>query len=244
MSWPWGNPSSLPPTLGSVVLKLAWRVLDPAAGDDLERFVHLPALLKHEDGTQESVEVGLVGLHIAHKTLSAMTWVWATFEQVDNLPLEPDPPDTSSRYTFYNPKCSDCPVNTPTDAGVPTQLVRELPIEEVTQEINDAAQTRLTALNTVLQFYRLVGAQWPKNPELAASLSLPCIASEHSPVPSGNPQPALLTNPVLESFNQKESCMDCHASASIASGRAATPGGALFDRPGSADFLFLFTHVP
>lgn len=243
VSLPWGNPERSPPALGSMALKLAWKVMDPVAGDELARFVHLPAVVQHNDGTEETVEVGLVGFHIAHKALSAMTWLWATFEQVDNLPLETDPPSSTRHFSFYNPACKECRTNTPTPTGTPTQLVRKLPIEDVTQAVNASAQGQLEQFGSVLQYYRLVGAQWPTNPALANSLSLPCIPSEHDAVPSGAPQPARLTNPVIESFNQDSSCMDCHATASIATGGASKAGDVLFARPGSADFMFLFTHA-
>ena len=41
--------------------------------------------------------MGLVGLHIAHKTQHAPQWIWSTFEQVDNY-KGPDP-------SFNDPAC-------------------------------------------------------------------------------------------------------------------------------------------
>ena len=32
--------------------------------------------------------VGLVGMHVAHKTNTSTPWVWATFEHVDNLVVD------------------------------------------------------------------------------------------------------------------------------------------------------------
>lgn len=53
------------------------------------------------------VLIGLVGLHIIHKTANAQQFVWATFEHIDNSPddnqLSNLPP--GSRYAYYNPNC-------------------------------------------------------------------------------------------------------------------------------------------
>jgi hypothetical protein len=87
--------------------------------------------------------MGLVGLHIVRKTHQLQQWMWATFEQVDNVPGGSNHP-TSVPYSFHNPTCGASPLCTPNAtpnptpvSGTPTlypvQVVREYPIPVVGQ---------------------------------------------------------------------------------------------------------------
>jgi len=72
------------PTTGAIELKAAWRILtDPS---QYGRYLTSNAVLVNGDGSCTTATVGLVGLHIIHKTTSQPQFIWATFEQVDNLP--------------------------------------------------------------------------------------------------------------------------------------------------------------
>ena len=75
-------------------LKAAWRVLtDPAQSS---RYLTGQAVLVN-NGVCSTATVGLVGLHIIHKTVTQPQWIWATFEHVDNVP--PASPATfTNRY--------------------------------------------------------------------------------------------------------------------------------------------------
>lgn len=79
------------PITGAIELKAAWRVLtDPK---QYGRYLTAQAVLVN-NGTCTNATMGLVGLHIIHKTVSQPQFIWATFEQVDNLPA-----------TFSNASC-------------------------------------------------------------------------------------------------------------------------------------------
>src|SRR5437763_13489978 len=53
------------------------------------------------------VTVGLVGLHIIHKTAKAPQFVWATFEHVNNAPSTADIQNNTLLpwYTYFNRNC-------------------------------------------------------------------------------------------------------------------------------------------
>ena len=90
---------------GSIEIKTAWRIIDPAAGDDPSRyytqlaFVAVPGDLVN-GGRQfcSSVMLGLVGMHIIQRNPVDKNnpkllpqWIWATFEHVDNAPMAQSP---------------------------------------------------------------------------------------------------------------------------------------------------------
>ena len=61
-----------------------------------------------------AADFALVGMHIAARTVSSPTWIWATFEHVDNTAvndLEKDSKGRTLRPTFFNPDNPTKPVN-------------------------------------------------------------------------------------------------------------------------------------
>jgi len=68
-----------------------------------------PAVLETDPPVLKEVEVGLIGFHIAYKIpqqeVSTPGWVWATFEQVDNLQVDNPPPGIDLKPTLSNPAC-------------------------------------------------------------------------------------------------------------------------------------------
>ncbi len=129
---------------GSIVLKTAWRVLDPAKGDEAlyltipGRFAVRAADSADGRARCHDLTLGLVGMHIMRKVRSGngSDWIWSTFEHVDNAPLaanarnpnsivtfDPFPtgchePNAGTRpYTFFAPDCPDCPPNRIADAN-------------------------------------------------------------------------------------------------------------------------------
>jgi len=68
-----------------------------------------PPVLETDPPVLEEVEVGLIGFHIAYKIpkqeVSTPGWVWATFEQVDNLQVDNPPPEIDLKPTLSNPAC-------------------------------------------------------------------------------------------------------------------------------------------
>jgi hypothetical protein len=91
-----GNCPTGNPIVGAMELKAAWRILtDPSQN---ARYLTSQAVLVSPGGSCANATVGLVGLHIIHKTVSQPQFIWATFEQVDNVP-------PASPATFSNPNC-------------------------------------------------------------------------------------------------------------------------------------------
>lgn len=204
--------------VGAVEIKAAWKVLSP---DEIasNRFYTTQAIVFNDEQGSTSpganpVTVGLVGLHILHKTESESSWFWSTFEHVDNT--------TSS---FFNPDCpaSQCPPNHQTaarpyvelDAGgqpvnAPVQVTRTTALSAETAALNAYYQGLLKG--SPWANYQLISTQWATG---------------------GAPQgtPAILANTTMETFIQSDSsCMGCHTSATTAVG---TP----------ADFSFLLSKA-
>ena len=229
---------------GAIMVKAAWKVLsDPAM--DRARFHTSEVLVYTPASTNPKVQetcvhatVGLVGLHISHKTVSAAQWVWSTFEHVDNAPKEADVKsgNLKAAYNFYDPACKDCVVNKaaprPWDPNKPsanhTQVVRldpfsaaEAPIPASAKARNADAQRLLASVSakSVWQNYELLSTQWPTN------VGGNCTAKAADPF--GTPAPQFLANTTLETFIQgkvplaSSSCIACHSNAAMTSGATA-----------------------
>lgn len=226
--------------VGAVMIKAAWKVL--GEGDDPSRF-HTSKALVYTPATanppvQESCvaqTVGLVGLHIGHKTESAPQWIWSTFEQVDNVPTEAEVQGGTlkAHYNYFDPACKDCAVNqAPPRPWIPnlkttppSQVVRVDTLPDFAR--NSAQQQNQTALGllqgvnqkSVWQFYQLISTQWPTDP------GSNCVASPTAPL--GNPAPQFLANTTLETYiqgqtpNVSSSCIGCHGNAAMTTGAAS-----------------------
>jgi hypothetical protein len=196
LSFPYSGQSSAT-ELGAMEFKAAWKVL--GANDTASHFFTQQAIVYNdENGTPSPgpnpVTVGLVGLHITHKTKKQQKWLWSTFEQVEN--------DTQS---FFNPKCSatQCPPNVETATQPYFELNPDGTPHNKPAQVVPAVQTTAASLNTTFQgllpntpwaYYKLISTQWVGE--------------------FGNaPKPAKLGNSVLETFvanTNPYSCMDCH----------------------------------
>jgi len=97
---------------GAMEIKMAWKQLTQA--DDRSRYFVRHATAVRLNGSKFDADFGLVGMHIAVRTGSSPTWVWATFEQVDNTDvndLERDSLGRPLRPSFFNPDTPTKPVN-------------------------------------------------------------------------------------------------------------------------------------
>lgn len=110
-------PSGVPGgALGSIEIKAAWLpISDPA---QQRRYRMQRAIVLDADGGCHAVDVGLVALHIIHKTQSQPTWVWATFEHVDAAPVAGASP-SSGTYLFNRPDCRPSPIPASCELGKP-----------------------------------------------------------------------------------------------------------------------------
>ncbi len=204
-------PSGTKDKAGVMEIKIAWKVLKEGK-DFPERYLTSKAYLFTPDSGYKWCTVGLVGMHISTKTESSPQWIWTTFEHIDNLetnaltrihgkPLRP---------SFYDPYCPICPINKFPDTTktiIKNQIQRILPIPKATQEINRSVQALLAKENSPLQYYQLIGAQWPTapssppypNPAPDSIYTLPEAVSNKS---GGKPIPLWVTNMVMETYFQ------------------------------------------
>ncbi len=76
----------------SIELKLGWRVFPEGTSQEtLDRYYVRDAMIEVADTDSktgeafiiENIKVGLIGMHITHKTPDYPQWVWSTFEHVD-----------------------------------------------------------------------------------------------------------------------------------------------------------------
>ena len=170
-------PSSSPGKYGAIEIKAAWRILtDAEANANPKRFYTSSAWVvdPKNPGHCTKAVVGLVGLHIAHKTAEFAGWVWSTFEQVDNVPAPGVSPPPQG-YSFSSPSPGPAPpfgfapptawkpvppASLPPKPTVATKVWRINPIPPEAVTLNTAVHALPGISGTVWQFYELVDAQW------------------------------------------------------------------------------------
>ncbi|HET6979013.1 MAG TPA: hypothetical protein VFI24_21955 [Pyrinomonadaceae bacterium] len=231
VAFPCGGPTG---PEGAIMVKSAWKVISAA---DKARF-HTQTVLVYSPASQNPKYaascspklMGLVGLHIGHKTDSASQWLWSTFEHVDNVPTEADVASgkLKAKYNYYNPKCSakNCPPNkVPPRPWNPTkvsafhsQVVRmnmfkgnEFAFTSADARNADALKLLLgVSSKSVWQNYELISTMWPTN-------TGKCQALPSDPL--GTPAPNFLANTTLETYiqgmvpNVSSNCIECHNNA-------------------------------
>jgi hypothetical protein len=211
--------------IGSIEYKSAWKIL--GKGDDPSHFFTQEAIIYNDQPLcpkgqkcpdpepspeKQPVLVGLIGLHIVHKTASNTGWVWATFEQDEN--------DTKS---FFNPHCVSCAVNTP-----PTlQPYRELdaqghplnPPTQIKSIPTDPDDTNASELNTTFQGY-LKGTPWAHYKLVSAQWMGEFSVTPFKPQQMGNNVMETYVTPGPSTYG----CLQCHGHA------IARPSGKASDR--------------
>lgn len=246
---------------GSMVFKASWIELPDPSQWPYFKTSKAYVVDPGSNGSPRLVTVGLVGLHIVHKTAKSPQFIWATFEHVNNAPSAEDVKNNALRpwYTFYNARCKPqtdhyrCNPNAqpignnpahrvlprysadPYDA--PVQVVRENSISRTT--FNDVAGLnqwvwtliRASNPNSVFVNYQLVDVLWANAPAVVP------IASA-IPLTAGNPLPNpsihKVVNTTLETYFQNTStCLDCHTQAAIATAAAT--------KKIASDYSFLFS---
>ncbi len=232
-------PMTTTSTLGSIMVKAAWRL--STSSDDSKRFYAINAqIYNSQTKTCTPSTVLLVGLHIAHKVDPFTEWVWSTFEQVDNVPPDPDvspkPSPPPNGYSFnngtgtpptpngYNYKPPLTAPGTPTPTPSPVQVTRVNPIPNTptgqsTRDVNLYYQGLLRG--TVWQYYQLVVTQWPANPGIGQGKPFMLMQKGGVyPLNAGAAFPANdAVNTTMETYFQTQndaagaggnSCMSCH----------------------------------
>lgn len=188
---------------GAMEIKASWKVLTAQEAQSGRFYTRQAYVFNDNEGTPSPgpnpVTVGLVGMHILHKTQTETKWFWSTFEQVDN-----------TTTSFFNPKCTGCSPNTQTakqpytelDANgkplnAPVQVTRVAPIQA---DAGLNAYYRGLLKGSVWENYQLISTQW---------------ATGGAP----NGTPAVLANTTMETYIQpRSSCMGCHSNATTTAG--------------------------
>ena len=215
---------------GSLEIKASWRIMD---GDDESRYHTTQARVMQYDaqgaatGKYQSATIGLVGLHVVYKAPGFPQWIWATFEQVDNAPLQANAATATAHYAYFNPQCTGqycaqntAPVTNMVPFDTPNPITRITPIRAGTASTNATWQARLAG--TVYANYELISPQWPSDPLNPGN-------------PQGTPTPGTVANVTMESYVQPtSSCMDCHSTARTPNSRTKT----------NYSFIFLFARTP
>jgi hypothetical protein len=231
IDWPQGVYSTdTEPVAGSIFIKSAWKIL--TSEDDESKFYRTEAYIYNEAGgpfpfsdeptvTEScSIEtVGLVGLHIVHRTNSAPQFIWATFEHVDNAPWLADFANgtPSGSYSLFDasscpaadgkPSCTfnqlpDHPWNPEKTGQTPSQIVRVAAPGHYAEYVNSNMQITLGSNygETVWANYFLVDVQFPTVTVVEDSST--GLATENPAYPDGMPTPTFLANSTMETYVQ------------------------------------------
>ena len=222
--------------VGAIELKAAWMEVKNESLPKWKRYkLSRAVVLDPFSDTLREATVALVGLHILHKTTNQPTWVWATFEQVDNVPGGETPP---AGYNFYNPDCQ--PRNVALSGGgsatvrcssnvappyylnkanpVPLQVTRTNPIDAVDAEpVNKRMQENIRKFypNSVWQYYELVDVIWSQRiqPDPKKPIEAPRNISTSSMTSGAH----IVANTTLETYVQDQfTCYNCHVFSHIA----------------------------
>ena len=197
---------------GSFSVKLAWKIIDAQRGERGDRFFTMPARVRDLDERGAPIDrpatVGLVGMHIVHKTESSPQRIWATFEQVDNLAID-EIAHPGRHASFHSDACPICAPNQPPRLDMqghldrtPVQVARAVPIAPETGELNREAEASLARSGSVWQFYRLIGVQWPTIPSATPPGPDGDPLQQMIDRSGGAPNPKFLSNVVMETYVQ------------------------------------------
>src|SRR6218665_95957 len=178
-------PSGTADSVGTIEIKATWKIM--TGDDDTTKFycrrarIFVPA---SESATGQPLylteTVGLVAMHILHKTTNFPFWIWTTFEHIANAPQQGHV-NNAVNYSFYNPACTGCTPNTPPPAGpylwaatkpyakayatnqqYGTQVMRTDTVYGPTDKVNATWQAALQTAGSVFANYRLIGSQWSR----------------------------------------------------------------------------------
>lgn len=225
--------------VGAIELKAAWMEVDNLKSPKWSRYkLSNAVVMDATTGKLRSTTVALVGLHILHKTQNQPTWVWATFEQIDNVPNSTSETPPPYGYNFYNKNCApkqvklnngktvtvSCTANTSPPyylskaTPVPIQLTRVNSIDpEDAAPINTRMQNSIRQFypNSVFQYYQLVDVIWSQlpQPDPTTPIQAPRVLNNSS-MQSGR---VIVANSTLESYVQNtNTCTSCHVYSTIA----------------------------
>lgn len=208
---------------GATEIKASWRVFpDNATAAEKSRYFRTKAILVDSYGNcSDTAEVGLIGLHILRLTPSTgATWYWASFEQVDNLSLQPQFGGTLPAHPNFNtnppvmygdsgysykpaPIKYGQPLPAPKPVGVSAPPFRST--DPLLDSINMAYNKMLAG--TPFQFYQMIGTV---NPPYAGQTNPTIDSVPGGTYPSVTVNAAQLANSTMETYGVKSNCVSCH----------------------------------
>lgn len=230
--------------VGAMEIKATWKILVPGTDDTSKFYKKMAVIYVPANQSITGVPlylkewVGLVAMHIIHKTTRFPFWIWSTFEHIDNAPEQSEVSKAGTNFSFFNPACTTCVADTPppfdsvyiwqatkpyaktyaTNGLYGTQVVRKYPVYGPTEAVNKKWQQALASAGSVFANYRLIGSQWS-------------VVSDGTPPNDTIPAPDTLSNTTLETYIQNSSCtMTCHKFATDAVGA-------------KSDFSFILGHA-
>lgn len=226
---------------GAIELKAAWMEVTNPQSPQWKRFKLSKATVLDADTKKlRNTVVALVGMHILHKTENQPTWVWATFEQIDNVP-DASIAKSGYGYNFYSDQCQNRNVSIKTASGdstvvvtctantsppyyltqakaVPVQVTRTNPIDtKDAAPVNTLMQNNIRKFypNSVWQYYQLVDVIWSKSyqPDPTKPIQSPRNLNNSS-MTSGD---KIVANTTMETYVQSsDNCLSCHTYSTIA----------------------------
>jgi len=218
---PTGHPNQ--DASGSFELKLAWKILEPGK-DDASRFFVEDAYVMDQgpDGApvQRKVKVGLVGMHVAHKSETSPQWIWATFEQVDSLDVDAVA-HPNLHPSFSDPNCPICATDIEPQKvnkaypRIPVQVSRTIPIPADKVALNAEVAAALGKKKSIWQYYELIDTQWPTDPKSPPAAWDSGLAQAVANKPGGQPTPVFLTNVTMETYFQSGNQPACQQEEAV-----------------------------
>ena len=245
--------------VGALALKTSWKIVDAGSSEEAGpseeagSYYTVDALIAVPGARSETGEalcirarLGLVGMHIMHRTASGNggDWIWSTFEHVNAAPVADNALDPnnilgdlfadgcivdtvrSQRYVLFNPACKGCPTNTTSDTewkwfeDAPHARGHATRGEFGTQVVRCWQIFESTARVNAAWHGRLRGTVWT-NYRL---ISTQWRGSPGSRLFPNGEVPRFLTNVTLETYDQYShggTCMGCHAKATTSAGQEA-----------------------
>ena len=227
--------------VGSIEFKSAWKILN---GPEIRsgRYYTTQAIVYNTPDDAKSpgpnpVTLGLVGLHIIHKTPTQGGFFWSTFEQVDNdtVFIDPHKGGPYNKQTAQKPYTELNQNATPINA--PVQIKRNNKIA-ADPALNAYYQKLLSG--SVFAHYRLVSTQWQTGgapqgtPANVANIVIETYVQDAATtaaaaraLPASFFPPA---KPGLPGFGPTppSGCLGCHINATAANGTTVTDHSFLF----------------
>lgn len=211
---------------GATEVKASWRVFTANTPQSIkDRYFHKHAILVNTYGiSADTVEVGLVGMHILRLTPKTHnTWYWASFEQVDNVQLQSayggtmpshptfnsNPPVMSSTGYTYQGSTSTKPSpiipGQPMPATAYPVYVCAPPFNQMDSTLDSINMVYHQLLaNTPFQYYQMIGGVNPPN---STSSSHTNTASGYASVTVNTSQ---MANATMETYFVQTNCISCH----------------------------------